>query len=334
MYSKGLPTGCCWQAKEGQGWLYGPVSSQTGQFTGDNIAFIYPDLLTCLVGKFKNGEMVEARPSCIIDASYGNLNEYTGERSTADVNTSPIVSLQIMNPNDYVYRFKSIITTVLTTKIDTSSCTSDDSCDGSGKDENAGTFSKVLSRYLSKRMNDTPLYSYCPSNSVTVACDWTLKDPYERVTVSCRPSELPSGAGDGLFALRDIPEKTVISYYNGIRVLPGESYTTTSNNYQIYVDWMNTDESPHIDIPRECVDDESYCASLAHKANHGFKPNCRYVPADHPRYGRVPALETLVDVRKGEELFSHYKYDAALAPNWYQEAWNRFTNPEEYNDDE
>lgn len=25
------------------------------------------------------------------------------------------------------------------------------------------------------------------------------------------------------------------------------------------------------------------------------------------RFGRVPALETLVDVRKGEELFSHYK---------------------------
>ena len=25
------------------------------------------------------------------------------------------------------------------------------------------------------------------------------------------------------------------------------------------------------------------------------------------RFGRVPALETLVDVHKGEELFSHYK---------------------------
>ena len=96
-------------------------------------------------------------------------------------------------------------------------------------------------------------------------------------------SFIPAGAGDGLFALRDIPEKTIISYYNGIRLLPGESYTTTSCNYQIYVDWSNTDESPYIDIPKECVDASIYCASLSHKANHGFKPNCRYVPADHPR---------------------------------------------------
>ena len=85
----------------------------------------------------------------------------------------------------------------------------------------------------------------------------------------------------------------------------------------------------------------------------------------------MPSLETLTAIRKGEELFSHYKvstlshknndsnykywpellyhtfysslrfnpylrfqYDSALAPNWYQEAWNRFTHPEEYQDDE
>ena len=185
-----------------------------------------------------------------------------------------------MKPKDYLYRIQSIITTIITTKKDTTCCSSDDSCDGSGEDES----SDALASYSSKSFNDTRLYSYCPSDSVNVPCDWTLRDPYERVTVSCRPSELPTGAGDGLFALRDIPAKTVISYYNGIRLLPGECYTTTSCNYQIYVDWSNTDESPYIDIPKECVDASSYCASLAHKANHGFKPNCRYVPADHPRY--------------------------------------------------
>ena len=47
--------------------------------------------------------------------------------------------------------------------------------------------------------------------------------------------------------------------------------------YQIYVDWVNTDDSPFIDIPMACVDIQDYFASLAHKANHSFDPNCRYI---------------------------------------------------------
>ena len=96
---------------------------------------------------------------------------------------------------------------------------------------------------------------------------------------------------------------------------------------------------------------------------HNFQLNIQQ--NDYFRFGRVPSLETLTAIRKGEELFSHYKvnnlryknndsnhntikfssyltfnphlrfqYDSALAPNWYQEAWNRFTHPEEYQDDE
>ena len=106
MYHKGLPTGCCWQAREGQGWIYGQVNSQTGQFTGDNIVYIYPDLLTCLVGKFEGGCLVEARPSCIVEASYGNLSDYKGERNTSGTETNPIVSLQVRH-NYYHLKSKS-----------------------------------------------------------------------------------------------------------------------------------------------------------------------------------------------------------------------------------
>ena len=34
---------------------------ENGEFTGDNIAFIYQDLELALVGKFKNGIMVRKR---------------------------------------------------------------------------------------------------------------------------------------------------------------------------------------------------------------------------------------------------------------------------------
>ena len=95
MYSKGLPIGYCWQAMEGQGWIYGLVDSETGQFTGDNIAYIYPDLVTCLVGKFEQGRLVEGRPSCILEACYANDNDYFGERNAFCAEMKPIISLQV-----------------------------------------------------------------------------------------------------------------------------------------------------------------------------------------------------------------------------------------------
>ena len=35
----------------------------------------------------------------------------------------------------------------------------------------------------------------------------------------------------------------------------------------------------------ECIDLDNYRASLAHKANHSFSPNCKFVAGDHPRKG-------------------------------------------------
>lgn len=83
--------------------------------------------------------------------------------------------------------------------------------------------------------------------------------------------------------------------------------------------------SSYIDVPTPCVDLSVYRASLAHKANHSFAPNCAYVAMEHPRFGRIPGLKTLRCVARGEELFSHYKYDMALAPNWYVEAYEEFS---------
>ena len=43
-----------------EGFLYGEVDHE-GKFTGDEITFLYPDLLTGLHGKFVDGEVLEAR---------------------------------------------------------------------------------------------------------------------------------------------------------------------------------------------------------------------------------------------------------------------------------
>ena len=257
-FSKGLPTGPCWLAVEGQGWLHGIVDP-LGKFTGDEILFLYPDQSSCLSGRFQDGTLVDAHPAQIQSVAF----------------TSGHIMQLIPQPTENPSRRSS--------------------------------------------------HSYCPSNSHTIACDWRLPDAYEQVTVKCQESSVDM-AGDGLFARKDLPANVVVAYYNGLRILPDEHYGLSANcNYQIYVDWLNTNNSPYIDIPNSCIEKSAYCASLAHKANHSFNPNCQYVPVEHPRFGRIPGLKTIKAVRKGEELFSHYKYDMVLAPNWYVEAWEYFS---------
>ena len=57
------PRGLAWQWRSErmlEGFLYGEVDLE-GKFTGDEITFLYPDLLTGLHGKFLDGEVLEAR---------------------------------------------------------------------------------------------------------------------------------------------------------------------------------------------------------------------------------------------------------------------------------
>ncbi len=187
---------------------------EKGRFSGENIAYIYPDLLTAMVGTFHQEKLVEARSAVITDATV----------------VDDVLTLQFSQPEP-----------------------------------------------------DSPAFTLAPSTSSSIPCDWQLDDPYERVTVLAKKSDV-EGAGDGLFAKRDLPSDTIISYYNGLRIEAGEDYASSSYNYQIYIDWSKTEEgSAFVDIPMECIDLEAYRASLAHKANHSFNPNCKFISVDHPR---------------------------------------------------
>ena len=50
-YRGGVARGRCWAWREGGGWLTAAVDTDTGSFTGDNIAFLYPDLRTAILGR-------------------------------------------------------------------------------------------------------------------------------------------------------------------------------------------------------------------------------------------------------------------------------------------
>ena len=74
-----------------------------------------------------------------------------------------------------------------------------------------------------------------------------------------------------------------------------------------------------IDILPEHISIKAYKASSAHKCNHSFTPNAKFCLFEHPRFGAIPALQTIASVKKGEEITVNYEYALDEAPPWYQQ---------------
>ena len=56
-FENGKPVGTAWRGLMGNGWIYGKVD-QHGDHTGNEIAYIFNDFQTALVGRFEKGIMV------------------------------------------------------------------------------------------------------------------------------------------------------------------------------------------------------------------------------------------------------------------------------------
>eukprot|EP00095_Tigriopus_kingsejongensis_P003382 maker-scaffold153_size302544-snap-gene-2.26 protein:Tk03382 transcript:maker-scaffold153_size302544-snap-gene-2.26-mRNA-1 annotation:"hypothetical protein BRAFLDRAFT_120570" len=63
-YSNGKPTGLAWRGLVGGSWIHGEVDDN-GEFTGDNVAYIYPDFKTSFLGSFHRGLMVSAQEATV-----------------------------------------------------------------------------------------------------------------------------------------------------------------------------------------------------------------------------------------------------------------------------
>lgn len=51
-----------------------------------------------------------------------------------------------------------------------------------------------------------------------------------------------------------------------------------SRDWALNGNTISLDEDTVIDVPQPFDQMERYCASLGHKANHSFTPNCKYDP--------------------------------------------------------
>ena len=97
---------------------------------------------------------------------------------------------------------------------------------------------------------------------------------------------------------------------------------------------LQDNEREYLDIPPECVPLENYRASLGHKINHSFQPNCKWDQMLHPTFGRIPSVITLMDLKAGTELTCHYMIDMQEAAGmacleWYIDLWDKFSSQSE-----
>jgi len=162
-------------------------------------------------------------------------------------------------------------------------------------------------------------YGYEHPTARNIADHPLLRDPYESVQVEVLQSGLAQG-GEGLFLRRDVRGGQVLAFYGGIKI----ARTAYASDYK-----MQLDEHTDIDIPGDYLGVHQYCATLAHKANHSFTPNCEWGQFYHPRFGAVKCILTLEDLECGQEVLINYKLSPlATAPRWYKQVWKRHQGEE------
>lgn len=139
---------------------------------------------------------------------------------------------------------------------------------------------------------------------------------------------LISGAGEGLFAKTEAKANTVMSFYNGVRITHSE---VDSRDWSRNGNTISLDDDTVIDVPEPFNRTENYCATLGHKANHSFTPNCKYDTFIHPRFGLIKCIRSIDAVQKDEELTVDYEYENEIsgksgpeAPEWYTKLLQEF----------
>ena len=173
-----------------------------------------------------------------------------------------------------------------------------------------------------------PTYKFDEGTEEIICKEPLLPDPYESQYIYIRTSRM-KGANEGLFTKKDIPKDFFLCFYNGVKLrsdeLDDDKEDWEANAYKI-VDLQGEDEDGNLgilDIPPQYVSLKNYQASLAHKANHSFQPNAKFSLFDHPRFGKVPAVKSIVEIPKDTEVLVSYDYAMDEAPPWYQELFTQ-----------
>ena len=159
----------------------------------------------------------------------------------------------------------------------------------SGEVAEAGVMVPVFSEVIRPEIS----YCYDPASHLSISSDPLLRDPWEESMVEVRESGLEQ-AGQGLFARTDLPAKTIICLFAGVRL----KTVTTGGRERARSDYrIKLTVDLDLDIPDSCTQLSSYQATLGHKANHSFTPNGTFDRFEHPRFGLIRAISSLEDIK-------------------------------------
>lgn len=153
-------------------------------------------------------------------------------------------------------------------------------------------------------------------------------DPYESKTCYVTKSTEGTDSGEGLFALIDLPEDTVVSFYNGTKQTSEKTERNRWNENSNTIA-LSEEDGVDIDVSPKYSDLSQYCASLGHKANHTFddsRQSAMYSHFDHPRFGHIKCIRTIRPVKAGEELLVDYGYSLHHkgGPSWWKETYRKW----------
>jgi len=250
-YKRGVPFGFCWEAVLGGLWKVGWLDTD-GEFSGGDVAVLYPDLKTAIRGRYRRGQLVSG--------SWSRVKSVT-------LHTGLLVpSFEKMSNSEF---------------------------------------------------------KQWPSDKLSITVPPHLRDPYEDQMVEVISSSI-SGSGDGLRVKTDVRSGTIVAFYHGLRMkATDENPFGPPTGYAIYLEWDRDKReiSDVLDMSPEMQSTANYTATLAHKVNHSFSPNCEWVHVLHPCFGKIPAIQTMEDLEAGDELFIHYGFDMDEAPQWYKDFW-------------
>ena len=150
-----------------------------------------------------------------------------------------------------------------------------------------------------------------------------------------------------MFSLQSAPPHTLLAFFSGFKVpvdwlettwmdsLGGEQVANTlqpgDNKLEEFIQRKSyliaLDKEHDLDMPPEMGRNTSlYQATLGHKVNHWFAPNCYFGWAVHPRFGRIRSIVSLREVRVGEELTVDYGYNPGdkTTPGWYNKLYKHY----------
>jgi len=134
------------------------------------------------------------------------------------------------------------------------------------------------------------------------------------------------GAGEGLFARRNIRCGELVSLFSGTKIYKDSNKKSVKYGDDDWSDFRLTlDKSVDLDVGPDDRSCTQYKATLGHKACHSFEmKNSAFHEFEHPRFGRIMSVVAQRNISADEEIFVSYNYSVSMAPEWYQELWFRW----------